>query len=213
MKKPCGSELRLFFPPSGRKFYGHQSQNPSSKDDATILMCEECFIATAKSTPLESFFSTDLTHIAYSLSPSTGHRCSTWSIQTKRRLKQACLTNSFAEYAQYHHQREECYEKLWASIRELRPLNELLKEHTKSIHAQTQMNLQMGSLRIQQQMNNQMNAMIIGIGGGMVEASASDYGQRYGNSTVSSFGCLSLSFPGISRHKHVLERLEQHADT
>lgn len=70
-------------------------------------------------------------------------------------------------------------------MRELAPLNELLKQHTANINRQTELNLQMGSLRLQQQLNNQMNAQIMGIGGSVAEASTTDYGIRYGNSTVS----------------------------
>jgi hypothetical protein len=148
-------------------------------------MCEECFLYTAKGTPMESLFSNDLTDLAYRLSPE-GHRCSTWSVQTKRRLREACLTNTFASYTQYHHKREAVFNALWQSIRELQPLNELLKQHTANINRQTQLNLQMGSLRLAQQMNAQMNATMMGIGGSVAEAAASDTGYRYYNSTVCS---------------------------
>lgn len=53
------------------------------------------------------------------------------------------------------------------------------------INAQTQMNLQMGSLSIMQQQNAAMNATIMGVGGSVAEASAGDYGLRYGNGIVS----------------------------
>lgn len=141
---------------------------------------------------MESFFAADLTTLAYNLSPA-GHRCSTWSIQTKRRLRRACETNSFASYAQYHHQREQVFNALWQSMRELEPLNAMLKQHTANINRQTEMNIQMGGLRLAQQMNNQMNATIMGIGGSVAEAAAPDLGIRYGNSTVSLVPTLAVS--------------------
>lgn len=182
LPKPCGSELRRFKPVNGRKWLGHVATDPNDFKDATLIICEECHLYSVKGTPLESFLSNDLTHLTYD-NPE-GHRCSTWSKQCKRRLRTACETSNFAAYAQYHHKREEVYARIWKSINELKPLGELVKGHTARINAETQTNIQMGSIRLAQQMNAQQNAIISGIGGSVAEAAATDYGYRYGNSTV-----------------------------
>ena len=185
LPKPCGSELRRFKPINGRKWLGHVAADPNNFNDATLIMCEECHLYSVKGTPLEDFLSNDLTHLTYD-NPE-GHRCSTWSKQCKRRLRTACETSNFASYAQYHHKREEVYVRIWQSINELKPLGELVKGHTARINAETEMSIQMGSIRLAQQMNAQQNAIISGIGGSVAEAAATDYGYRYGNSTVSNF--------------------------
>ncbi|KAK0099545.1 hypothetical protein ONS95_005240 [Cadophora gregata] len=199
LPKPCGSELRRFKPVNGRKWFGHVAGDPNDPNDATLLMCEECHLYSVKGTPLESLLSNDLTHLTFD-NPE-GHRCSTWSKQCKRRLRTACETSNFASYAQYHHKREEVYARIWRSIEELKPLGELVKGHTARINAETQMNIQMGSIRLAQQLNAQQNAIISGVGGSVAEAAATDHGYRYGNSTV-GMGYLTHSGASAAMAHH-----------
>lgn len=196
----CGSELRKFKKGSGRRFFGHQASDPSDLNDCTLMMCEECYAYAVKGTPLESFLGNDLTHLTWT-NPE-GHRCSTWSKQCKRRLRTACETQDFASYAQWHHKREDVYNRLWAVMKEMEPMNAELKAHTARINQQTQLNIQMGGLRLQQQMNAQLNATIMGIGGSFAEAAASDNGYRYGNSTVSREFSFFFSPRRFPSNKH-----------
>jgi hypothetical protein len=184
---PCGSELRRFKAPSRRKWLGHEAANPNDPNDCTLIMCEEChdFAVEGCGALLEAFLSNDLAHLT--LSNPDGHRCSTWSKQCKLRLKAACESGTiagFAAYAQYHHKREDIYNRLWNAIDVLKPMHQLVKDHAAGIRRQTDLNIQMGALKLAQQMNAQTNAVIAGIGGSVAEASATDYGQRFGNSSV-----------------------------
>lgn len=74
--------------------------------------------------------SNDLTAFAYSVSPSQGVRCATWSAQTKICLRTACERGEFATYAQYQRQREEVYTRLSQAVKELEVLSALLMHRT-----------------------------------------------------------------------------------
>lgn len=172
----CGGNERGFKRPSGRKWYGRLSQNTASNDDCTIVMCEECHSRTVKGTPLDSYFSVDLTDAAYENEGQTGFVCQPYSNRARTELHDAAQRGDLASFARYWNLREALRKKKdqWGPILAQQTLKMQMQNHQQGLNLLLKTNAQANAL------------MKIG-GAGIVEAAMSDPGVRYGNSQASFY--------------------------
>jgi hypothetical protein len=170
---------------SGRKWLGNLYYFPNDAHRVCITMCEECFEDYVKGTTLERQLGHDLTERVRSNFPN-GFDCNVCTRRCQDELGDACAENNWSQFAEYWTKRREV---------ELRreAIDKLCNEQAKAQLIQKQMaDMQgaIGATRLMQQLTANTNATIMGTGGSVSEAAATDYGQRYGNSAV-GYGYLA----------------------
>jgi hypothetical protein len=173
---PCFSNSRICFPINRRKWFGRSAQL-GDPDDFHFAMCEDCFVNCAKGTPLEHILNGDAT--AAVNTQEAGFVCQAYSNRTRKVLKEAMQSGNWESFAHHWKTREEVNGRYHAANREAIQMKKVL-----ALKAQVDAEGAMGSIRLMQGLTANTNAIIMGIGGSVAEASATDYGQRYGNSTV-----------------------------
>ncbi|KAH7324868.1 hypothetical protein B0I35DRAFT_497443 [Stachybotrys elegans] len=182
---PCGSDRRAFKPINERKWYGNHFLAEGDENKIGISVCEECFTHYIKGSPLEWFVGVDLSDKTNSRHPD-GFACNVPTRRTRDELDAACQEGNFLRFANYFARRRGCEARRQA-IDNL--CNEQAQRQRQDV-AVLNMQNQMASINLMQQLNANMNSTIMGIGGSVAEAAAADHGQRYGNPTV-GYGFLT----------------------
>jgi hypothetical protein len=171
---PCAGNTRGFKRGSGRKWYGRVRANVADNNDATIVMCEECFVRTVKGRPHEALFNADLTEQAYRDEGTGGFMCQPYSNRARGYVRAAASSGDLGTFAQYWNNRQ----ALAARRAQWEPI--LLQQNLKMAMYNHQTSLQM------MMKGNAMANALSRIGSaGIVEAVSSDTGERWGNSQVS----------------------------
>lgn len=185
---PCGLNTRCFTPASGRKWYGRFAGD-NDPNDVTMVMCGECrenHVKEEDGTAFENYLDHDITEEIYKITPPEGYMCHFYGRTTQTKIREFGAKNDWNGFVQHMKKRKDTGERwhAWKDI--LDQQNVLTRAHVNRINAQTQQNIQLGSIRLQQQLTANMNATIMGIGGSVAEAASPDTGYRYGNSNVCS---------------------------
>lgn len=178
MPPPCFANSRSSLSPNERKWFG-RGANRDDPNDFNFSMCEECFTNCVKGTSIENMVNGDAT-VAVNKLPG-GFVCNAYSNRSRKILKEAAAAGNWEHFAQHWRKREEIRTRfLAAKQREAVQLKKalLLQAQVEAEGARLQINLM-------QSLTANTNATIMGIGGSVAEAAAPDYGQRYGNSSVS----------------------------
>ncbi|KAF0319055.1 integral membrane protein [Colletotrichum asianum] len=195
---PCGGSERAFKSGSGRKWFGNAFYLIGDDEHHISLnMCEECHDDVVKGTSLEYDLSHDKTARAYEIFPD-GLTC---NIGTSRRLRDELAASlkkgTFVDFAQYFYRRKDVSERK-------RAIDKLCQEQTvRQQQMLDAVNLQgqAAALNLMQQLNANTNAVIMGVGGSVSAAAATDYGQRFGNATV-GYGHLTHGSAAAAQAHH-----------
>jgi hypothetical protein len=103
--------LRGFKRGSGWKFYGRIAANRHDPSDITIVMCGECYNELVADTSLQSYFSQDLTEVAFTNASENGFFCQPYSARSKAVLRETCEKGVLGLFARYWNRREELRKK------------------------------------------------------------------------------------------------------
>lgn len=182
---PCASNKRAILPASARKWYGNHFLAEGDENKVGISVCEECYTNCIKDTPLEWFAGVDITERIRTKNP-TGFTCNTWTNRSRAELRASGESGNFLTFAAYWAARCDCERRR----KEIDDRCQVQAERQKVMLAQINIQNQMAGINLMQQLNAQQNATIMGVGGSVAEAAATDYGQRYGNSAV-GYGYLT----------------------
>ncbi|EQB45929.1 hypothetical protein CGLO_15117 [Colletotrichum gloeosporioides Cg-14] len=202
---PCGGSERAFKSGSGRKWFGNAFYLIGDDEQHISLnMCEECHDDVVKGTALEYDLSHDKTARAYEIFPD-GLTC---NLGTSRRLRNELAASlkkgTFVDFAQYFYRRKDVSERK-------RAIDKLCQEQTvRQQQMLDAVNLQgqAAALSLMQQLNANTNAVIMGVGGSVSTAAATDYGQRFGNATV-GYGHLTHGSAAAAQAHHDAQKMAQ----
>lgn len=170
--RPCAGNTRGFTKDSGRKWYGRIRANTTDNNDATLIMCEECFVRTVKGRPHQALFNADLTEAAYR-DNAKGVICQPYSNRARGYVQAAADSGDLATFAQYWNNRE----ALAARRMKWEPI--LMQQNIKMA-----MYNQQTSMAMAMKGNAMQNALSRIGSAGVVEAVSGDTGERWGNSQV-----------------------------
>jgi hypothetical protein len=180
----CGGNARGFTLSSGRKWYGRKRVDATNNDDATIVMCEECFVRTVKGRGAEALFNTDLTEVAYHDGGVDGFICQPYSNRARAYVRAAAESGDLPTFARYWNNREALAARRnkWMPImqEQLQRQNHQFALHNEQTNAQIYQN----GLQMVLKVNAMGNALSQKSSAHMVEAVTGETGYRWGNSTV-----------------------------
>ncbi|KAG9238275.1 hypothetical protein BJ875DRAFT_451547 [Amylocarpus encephaloides] len=104
----CGSNLRGYKRPSGRRWYGRVATNASDDNDCTIVMCQECYEDNVKDTILATHLGRDLTEAVYAgdLENKKEAFCGPFSKRSKASLREAKEKGDWTIFARHWNLRQ-----------------------------------------------------------------------------------------------------------
>ncbi|EPE36594.1 hypothetical protein GLAREA_08757 [Glarea lozoyensis ATCC 20868] len=161
---PCGSNVRGFKRPNGRRWYGHVATDAANENECTIVMCQECYESHVRDTNLAAALGRDLTEEVYAGDPMNQKEafCGPFSKKSKQVLEEAREKNDWTIFARHWNLRQKVRDSTLPLIKAL------------------QAEFAMGNMM---KMSAMQSAMMIQGGASISEAAGTD-GLDHGNSAV-----------------------------
>jgi hypothetical protein len=178
---PCGSNVRGFKRPNGRRWYGHVATDRANESECTIVMCQECYESHVRDTNLASALGRELTEEVYAGDTLNEKEafCGPFSRKSKQVLKEAGEKNDWTIFARHWNQRQRVRDSTLPLIKALQA--EFAMMNVRKMNGKCSI----VDLVILTKVGVAMQSAMMVQGGASISEAAGTDGMDYGNFTVS----------------------------